>query len=888
MLNFKYISLNEEVLTNTLKLTVSGQTLYLFPTRKSLNEALRLFLKNWDLSQHKFLTMEDWKGSFLQTDKPVLKEEKRTLALYQSLTSEAKDFFKIDNYHKSIEFSYNFFSFWEEIDEEKITEDAIYEVLDGKFTAENWQQECYVQLVKIKQNYSDLLDKHSFTDKIFSLSEPDFQQEAYSRIIVVNQFYFTRLEKELLLSYPGDVTIVTQLPAACLNESEISVSSDFAADMIKPFVRNKINVFTSQDQYEMIYQLSTQLPVKEPATIIDFRFDQQPYAHLLDPSLFTVEQQYPFTATRIFRFWKSIKEMLDSTLWEGSPFLLSIASLLNLTCSDDLLVYFTQDKDLRSDIKAYLFRQIDADVHYLDLDIFRPDEKEIEQVFVRIFNFLDSLFKIKNMKEFKDLIISDPNLNYLLGDSPKGSELCKVFLEAVSDFFSIEKIGFIDWKIIFPDNKISNLLQLFLNYLKAKEVVIPCNDKPYYTITTLQNSRNLSYDNLYILNVIEGILPDRKHTQFLFSENQRKKLGLKSYDDITLRDKFYFYRLLTSSRKVNVFTIADPEENVEISSFLEELHLAGLIEFQKEPVPENLRSEIFKQLLQAEVSSIPSPEEITSRFFSFPCQPSEHWGDQLILSFYKWEKMSKNPFEFYLEYVKGLKRRVPDVSTDLSPKAIGNIGHEIMNLVWERIISVYHSKTFNYDFIFNIPQYVNDAVQRYFKYDRKFKYISPHNYSQSYFRNIFLPILIEGLSNFFYYLQDDLELGGKKITVFPETGTSYQKELFQLEGTKISLKGRPDLRIETEAGRYIFDYKTGSNDRNKATRFDPQLQFYELLCYDYDSLEKPADIISCLYFIEQKDLKRISKRINLEEEIIKTLISLQEKGFTLAEKSCCL
>jgi len=141
-------------------------------------------------------------------------------------------------------------------------------------------------------------------------------------------------------------------------------------------------------------------------------------------------------------------------------------------------------------------------------------------------------------------------------------------------------------------------------------------------ITSLHNSRNINFEDLYILNVVEGILPDKKRAQFLLSENQRKKLGLKTYEDITLRDKYYFYRLLTSSRQVTIFTRNDLEENIEISSFLEELKLHDLLE---EPVnlgTSKLYKNLFYTLFEEKFSNL-KDDNVSEKFFSFPAKKDD-------------------------------------------------------------------------------------------------------------------------------------------------------------------------------------------------------------------------------------------------------------------------
>ncbi len=65
---------------------------------------------------------------------------------------------------------------------------------------------------------------------------------------------------------------------------------------------------------------------------------------------------------------------------------------------------------------------------------------------------------------------------------------------------------------------------------------------------------------------------------------------------------------------------------------------------------------------------------------------------------------------------------------------------------------------------------------------RDFRYISPHNFSDNYFQKIFLPVLAEGIENFFYRLHNDLQLSDQNITVFPESEQSMEKKFTGEDG----------------------------------------------------------------------------------------------------------
>jgi len=880
----KHIPLNQNILQSAVSEIDRDNCLLLFPTRKSKKEAQKLYQQNWDFSQQTFLTIDEWKEALFISEKPILKEEKRTLALYQSLSAESKVYFKINSYHQSIEFAHKFFGFWEELLEEQVESEQIADLLIQKQTSGDWQLNSLSHLNEIKQNYHIYLENNGFNDTIFVKDWKNLKKQDFAKIIVVNQFYFTKLENQLFELYKDETVILIQVPKECLNEN-FSLNG-FMAEHIKPLMNGKLQVHTSSDQTQMIAQMATELSSTKKATIIDFQFEKQPYSHLLSNEYFSKPSSYDFSQTRFFKFFRVFSGVLNSVIWEGKPFLISVNSLLDLVTNDDLLTFFNLETTDKEAIRKFIFKLIDNDFRFLDLELIEIRKPEFIPFLNQLFLLIQKYRKVTSIKELIGFLQTDIELDYLFSDLKTKSNLVEVFYQTLADFISLEEIKLVaNWKDIFPQKLPENLLKLFLDYLKSKKLKLEIESKQTnFDITTLQDTRNLDFDNLFFLNVVEGTLPDHKYTQFLLSENQRKELGLKTYEDIKFRDKFYFYRLLCSSKKPVAFTRSNLEENVEISSFIEEMKLNDLIE-EKETIDfTNLRNQLFNSLLKSN-SELKRETSLPENFFAFNFDRNDYKDNSILLSFYKWEKLKNNPFEFYLEFVKGITSRNPEIGEDFSPKLIGTIAHEVITLVWKRLIDVYHSNTFKHNFIHNTKLYVQQAIEHYLQYNNNFKYISPHNFSNEYFDKVFIPLLTEGIENFFYRLHNDLNLSELEIEVLPETEKSEMKYFTKVENLEVYLKGRPDLRIHAKDKKYIFDFKTGSVSTDKTKRYNQQLQFYENICYPIDVPGIINQLNSYLFFVEQEDLKKLSKRTDLKDEIEDTLKQITKSGYSIAKKT---
>ena len=295
----KYIPLNQNILQAALKELDSAKCLLLFPTRKSKQEAQKLYQPDWDFSKHKFLTMDEWKDEIFHSKLPILKEEKRTLMFYKALTKENKNFFRIKTYFQSIELANNFFNFWEEITEEMISEDDINEILFSKNTANDWQLNTFQQLLQIKEQYYELLQKEQFSDTILLREINDLQFELnFDKIIIVNQFYFTEREKTILHKLDEKVLVYLQVTPEFYNEEELAFKKDFDAGVLQSVIKQKIKVITSLEQFQMIGDLLSTIDLQQRNTIIDFKFNSRSYASFLSREHYSISNSLPFSASQ--------------------------------------------------------------------------------------------------------------------------------------------------------------------------------------------------------------------------------------------------------------------------------------------------------------------------------------------------------------------------------------------------------------------------------------------------------------------------------------------------------------------------------------------------------------------------------------------------------------
>ena len=125
MKNFKFISFKDDLLKEVIRQNNEKKTAFILPSFASKNRLQKLFQKSYGIRKVVFFTMDEFKENLFVASAPLLKEDKRTLALYSILQTEDKEYFHIKDYFDSITFARNFFDFYEELNDEFISKKDI-------------------------------------------------------------------------------------------------------------------------------------------------------------------------------------------------------------------------------------------------------------------------------------------------------------------------------------------------------------------------------------------------------------------------------------------------------------------------------------------------------------------------------------------------------------------------------------------------------------------------------------------------------------------------------------------------------------------------------------------------------------------------------------------
>ncbi len=921
----RFLSFKEDFTRIVVSEEAKDGSVLIFPTDAAKQEALRIHRLSWKFEEVLFLNMDEMKSCLFMPKVPVIREEKRTLLLYQALDDSLKSTFYIQNYFQSIDLANKFFQFFEELNEEMIDPEKLLLILEEQEAdLQDWQIDTYTNLLQLRKNYSAVLNSKGFTDTIFANRTANLQLQLldkYERFVFVNQFYYTKLESHIstfLEDNHKEVVVYYHMP-----ESILEVK-DWQLDSIADYRIGKIRLVKCFNHFGMLsafFQMMETKSSEQPELILDPVFTREPYAKYLSASKFAIPINDSFCRTTVFRFWEISDRMLQSLLLEPGfqKYLLPLISLGEFIFTDDALSCFVPQAVEREIIRSEFDNLVKNDYQYIDLDLqFLDVAKQIElnqvtiQFLNRICTYLKQLLSIWSIKDFINLVNRDNGLpvQLILSDIEKNSSnLEEVLYEALGNLQAIEELKIVtNWSSFFtasPTALAQGIVHLVLEFLKPK--MIRYNHSSFEQkrtkISNLIDTRNLCYQHIAVLNANEGDLPGTTQVPWLFSETQRQMLGLKTYEDIRLREKYYFFRFLLSAETAWIYYLANEDEDKDASSFVEEIKLflpSSIIETQD--WNDNGYKLAYSTLFEKDTvpsADIPNPE-VRDEFFHLPFDPQEDLeANYYLLDYSHYAALRVNSFASYLQYHTRLEEIEDPDENCLTEKMIGNISHDFYRHCWSYLNQHTNGEFFDIKLLEKIwtPDFLEARLSLIMNKVNDLYYKLPHNYSDLFFREILWQQLIESTDTLVKSISEIY--GFQMIRPIPEQVKMTDEErkykvLFEPgekdHGIGVKIRGRADLRLEDANKRaIIIDYKTTQNDTNLDR---DQLLFYILFYYDWMDSDE-FNLVKALFYmifmqkVEDLDNKKSRDKLyeRFTERLDETLEDLQNRGFALTSKS---
>jgi ATP-dependent helicase/nuclease subunit B len=394
---------------------------------------------------------------------------------------------------------------------------------------------------------------------------------------------------------------------------------------------------------------------------------------------------------------------------------------------------------------------------------------------------------------------------------------------------------------------VSAYVSLVRNLLGSVEVPFIGTPLKGLQVLGFLETRNLSFERVFILDTNDDVLPGSKGTDVLLPPKLRESLGLPTFRDQERLVKYYFSVLLKAAREVHLFFIENGEK--EKSRFIEELIWDEQMKKGDRELKENIPTVQYRISLS---NKNPEPKMKTKDMVSF-------------LRDFEYTATAVNTYlrcqlQFYYRYVLHLDER-EEISGEVENSDIGTFVHRVLAEYFIR----FKNQTLS-------PETLGaDALDAII--EKEFQKTFGSNPIGA--KHLMKRQIMEHLRSFLEEYQRPVLQKGAVEIIGLEAKLVAEKNGFKFKGFLDRIERRGE-KI------YILDYKSGSNADSLRINFknlDPsdrqswnhyigsmQLPFYTLL-YSESAHESPDNIVPAYLFLGSSEINEgIEKKLFDDDE----------------------
>ena len=343
-------------------------------------------------------------------------------------------------------------------------------------------------------------------------------------------------------------------------------------------------------------------------------------------------------------------------------------------------------------------------------------------------------------------------------------------------------------EVDFSEEACWRLIQELLRSLR-----VPFSGEPVkgLQIMGFLETRNLDFENLYVLSVNEEVMPGSSSGNSYIPFAVRKAYGMPTHEEQDAIYAYHFYRLLQRSRHIRLIynTVAGNFSGGEKSRFLLQLayelkkKAGDKVTLTHQLVGTDLQAVEIKEIV---IKKDPVLLEELKMYFDASNEKSKRWSATAFTSYIACT------LQFYYRYVAGI-REPDEVKAEIDPAVFGSILHLVMEQLYQS------QQTITADFLESrIPlagNAVEDAIRSRFP-------SAPGN--------------LTGKNSLLKTVMTDLV---KKILLFdkseaPVIISGLEEEYshtWNLDDITVNLYGKIDRVDEKNEVARIIDYKTGKD-----------------------------------------------------------------------------
>ncbi len=325
-----------------------------------------------------------------------------------------------------------------------------------------------------------------------------------------------------------------------------------------------------------------------------------------------------------------------------------------------------------------------------------------------------------------------------------------------------------------------DIFRIFLSKLDSEMISFKGDPLKGIQIMGLFETRSLQFDNVIIMDLNEGVIPNVSGSEPLIPKALLEAIGINRLNQDEDIQRYYFMRLIKGAK--NAYLIYDDNPDKERSRLLEE------IIWQEEKL--NKRPGIIQaSRAKFDISGVIIPKETIKKNQKI----IDYLKNDLEYSSSSIDTYLSCPLKFYYQYVLRLREK-ENLLDEAENKDIGNFVHELL----ENTFSCFKGKR---------PLLDSKFVESFY---REFEELFKNSLEKRMGEEAFMvkDILKSALDKF---LKSEKKRNPEKILFMEEKRT---KEIMRLNDKTLKFTWRADrIDLVNEKDILVIDYKTGSTSK---------------------------------------------------------------------------
>lgn len=828
-INFKYIDYNNDTKNNlfeSIQKYVKPGNLIIVENEMSKKFFFSAINKKNIRIFDSIISLDSFKEKLYFSQKNILKDIKRFLIFYACLSKEIKDELNINSYYDCIEIAKDFFEFFKCIKDKENLENL---------NLTKWQEKKVEIFYSIKENLDKCLEENNYIPSDWIEKEENldfFYIKDFKKLVFFDVVDFPYNFIKILECIQKEINIEIEIILQ-IDKEDFDIKNLKIKNITLPKREIDLTLNSYKNDFEFYNLIKTK--IKNSKNIENL----QAYSINLnledDYSIFQNSNKNIFNDTKLYKLLEAYINILENI--DDKNGLVELFKLKENIFSSTFMEFYGLDIEDYKNFEEIL----EADFRYISYQILESGKfdyyfRENENLLKKLKELLKNIEEIKDIKNISELSLylknkffsTEEDVNYF--SENKYSSIYDIFYEILGILSSNENMNYFqNLGKFFEKNLGKNIFILFFNYLNKITIYSLDEDKKNINeklaLKDLYSAKFISQANKKNLILYTDMqnLPKTKKNNSIFTEQQKAKLALKTYEDEIQIEKYRTFQNMLNFQNMEIYSKVDLDENIDFSAFIYEFINMYNISNNKEEVID-FKENIFEEKNNAHIIKNKS-------FRAYKKEKSDFKDGILKIGAYDYSYLIKEETFFFLEKLCQLSADNEIEETNgISAKLLGNILHKCMEDIfrakWKDILID------NKNILIKESEIKEILIKNFKKEELKIE-----NFMKNYVDEILINRLAKNIEKFFYFIYQEVK-DSKIKRIEAEKTDRRERPFYEYNDIQVFFTGRADLLLETDKANYIIDFKTGIENKE-------QLEFYALMFYG--NLENTLPIYSFAY-----------------------------------------